>query len=89
VSLVSLLGWRPDELRLSNPEIEFGTLPAWLSAESWGAEWASQAPMVKIKTFLSYKGIITGEEIFFFPANYIKLTIPGMFSPSLEFYGKG
>lgn len=87
VSLISLLGWRPDELRLSHPEIEFGTLPAWLSAEPWGAEWVSEAPMVKIKTFLSYQGVVTGEEMFFFPANYIKLTIPGMFSPSLEFHG--
>ncbi|AZR73696.1 hypothetical protein BBF96_10060 [Anoxybacter fermentans] len=82
--IFKLSGLNLEEIRLTSPEIEIGKLSNLLKLNPIDSEFSPDHIVIKIRTLLTIKDQILGEEIFFFSSDYIKLIIPGLFSPTLE-----
>ncbi|MCK4261126.1 MAG: hypothetical protein KAX49_19275 [Halanaerobiales bacterium] len=80
----NLIGLNSDEVRFASPEIEIGKLADLLSYKGLNFELQPDDPIIKINAKITVKERILGEEIFYFPGEYVKLMIPGIFSPILE-----
>ena len=84
-AIFKVAGLTPEETKLTNPEIQIAPLNNLLLPEIIaGTDFKEEQTMVEIKTLVNVKDKVFGEETFYFPADYVKLTIPGFFSPVLE-----
>lgn len=83
ISLFKLLGLKQEETRITNPEIEIGSLANFLG-DNYVSDFAPEDFMIKISTLVSVKNNLFGEERFYFPSDSIKLTIPGIFNSTLQ-----
>ncbi len=79
-----LLGLNTEEVRFTSPEIEIGRFSDCFDSDMSDFEFSFLDSIIMITTTLTVKERILGEEVFYFPSEYIKLTIPGLFSPYLE-----
>ncbi len=84
LSIFSLLGLKQEDTRLTSPEIEIGSLGNLLIGYTSNLDFASDVSVIKISTLINVKNKVFGEEVFFFPSDSIKLTIPGIFNPTLQ-----
>lgn len=87
-SIFKLLGLKEEETRITNPEIEIGSLATFLGRR-FDSDFATEEFMIKISTIINVKNNPFGEERFFFPSNFIKLTIPGIFNSTLQLIKDG
>lgn len=83
-SLLRLMEFAPDRIKLSNPEIETGKLADLFSGKLMETEFPSDLLMLKVSTLICEDAQILGEQIVYFPAEYVKLMISGNFSSLLE-----
>ena len=83
-SIFKLLGLKSEDTRITNPEIEIGSLVNFLGCSTFVSDFPPEDFMIKLTTLIKVKNKSFGEERFFFPSDSIKLTIRGIFNSTLQ-----
>lgn len=84
IDLYQCLGLERPDARLISPEIEIGRLSELLHINEIRSVFGIDRSIFKVKTFVNQQNKVLGEKIFIFPSDFVKVTIPGIFSPVLQ-----